>query len=65
MAKTYQCENPACTLGTVGQPGYFAGGIAKEQVHLLTGRPLEELKAGADYGAGYCPNCGQEGKEAS
>jgi hypothetical protein len=64
MPKTYQCENPACVLGTVGQPGSFSGGISKEQINLLTGRPLEELKSGEDFGSGFCPNCGQKGQEA-
>jgi hypothetical protein len=59
MAKTYQCDNPACSLGAVGQPGLFTGGATKEQVHILTGNPEPE-----DHGAGVCPNCGQKGKEA-
>jgi hypothetical protein len=63
MAKTYLCANPACVLGTVGNPGRFSGGIAKEQVNLLTGRPVEELKSGEDYGPGFCPNCGAQGTE--
>jgi hypothetical protein len=64
MAKKYLCENPACALGTVGNPGRFSGGIEKEQVHVLTGRPVEELKSGVDYGAGFCPNCSHKGTEA-
>ena len=59
MAKTYECTNPACTLGTVGAPGRFTGGITKDQVTLLTGNPEPE-----DHGAGVCPNCGKPGKEA-
>jgi hypothetical protein len=58
MAKTYQCENPACTLGAVGQPGRFTGGITKDQARLLTGNPE------SDHGNGVCPNCGKPGKEA-
>ena len=63
MAKTYLCENPACVLGTPGAPGRFTGGISKEQVNLLTGRPVDQLKSGDDYGPGFCPNCGAKGKE--
>jgi hypothetical protein len=58
MAKTYECTNPACSLGTVGNPGRFTGGITKDQATLLTGNP------DPDHGAGYCPNCGKAGKEA-
>lgn len=59
MAKTYRCENEHCPLGTFGKPGgLFVGGITKEAVNLLTGRPLEQLKSGVDYGPGICPNCG-------
>lgn len=56
--KTYECVNVACSLGTVGNPGRFRGGISKEQVTLLTGDPEPE-----DHGQGVCPNCGQPGKE--
>jgi hypothetical protein len=63
MAKTYLCSNKACALGTSGSPGRFSGGITKDQVHLMTGKPVDDLKSGEDYGAGFCPNCGQEGKE--
>jgi hypothetical protein len=59
MAKTYQCTNPACTLGTPGQPGLFTGGMSKEQATLLTGNPEPD-----HHGPGVCPNCGQPGKEA-
>jgi hypothetical protein len=61
--KTYLCGSSGCGLGTPGTPGRFTGGISKEQVHLLTGRPLEQLKSGEDYGPGFCPNCGAKGKE--
>ena len=63
MAKEYHCTNPACALGTTGNPGRFTGGITKEQVHLLTGKPADSLKSGEDYGAGFCPNCGAQGQE--
>lgn len=63
MAKEYECNNPACSLGTVGAPGRFTGGITKEQVNLLTGAPVDDLKSGSDYGPGVCPNCGKQGKE--
>lgn len=63
MAKTYECSNPACALGTVGAPGRFSGGINKDQVNLLTGAPVDSLKSGEDYGPGFCPNCGVQGEE--
>lgn len=63
MAKTYLCTNKACVLGTPGEPGRFSGGISKEQVNLLTGKPVDDLKSGEDYGPGFCPNCGAQGKE--
>jgi hypothetical protein len=59
--KEYQCSNPACSLGVVGHPGRFSGGITKEQVTMLTGQPSEELKKG-DFGEGVCPNCGKKGE---
>jgi len=55
--KVYRCEYVACSLGGVGQPGYFTGGITKEQVTLLTGDPEPE-----HHGDGVCPNCGQPGE---
>ncbi len=63
MAKVYECSNPACVLGTVGNPGHFTGGITASQLHILTGKPQADLKKDEDYGAGFCPNCGQKGKE--
>lgn len=63
MAKTFECHNSACTLGTIHQPGRFTGGITAEQVHLVTGQPLDSLKKDEDYGTGFCPNCGQKGVE--
>jgi hypothetical protein len=58
--KLYQCTNPACSLGTVGAPGHFTGGITKEQVTILTGNPEPK-----EHGEGVCPNCAQPGKEVS
>jgi len=58
----YECVNPHCPQGTVGARGRFTGGITKESVTLLTGRPeSEEWEAGVDYGEGVCPNCAHEG----
>ena len=62
--KTYECTADHCTLGTLGAPGYFTGGMMKEQKHMLTGRPLEQIEDG-EYGEGVCPNCGTPGKEVS
>ena len=59
MGKTYQCTNPACSLGAVGEPGHFQGGASKDQIRLLTGDPDPD-----NHGAGVCPNCGKPGKEA-
>lgn len=56
--KIYQCENPACSLGTVGEPGHFTGGATKEFVGILTGDPDPK-----NHGTGVCPNCGKPGKE--
>lgn len=58
MSKTYECHNDACSLGTVGQPGRFTGGITKQQATMLTGNPEPE------HGNGICPNCGKKGKAA-
>jgi hypothetical protein len=57
MSKTYLCKNSACSLGSMKQPGRFAGGITQEQATMLTGDPE------AKHGAGVCPNCGQPGQE--
>jgi hypothetical protein len=56
--KTYLCENPACALGAVGQPGRFSGGITQDQATALTGNPEPE-----HHGQGVCPNCGVPGRE--
>lgn len=58
--KMYRCENPACSLGAVGQPGLFTGGATKEFVTLLTGDQDPDKDS---YGHGVCPNCGKPGKE--
>jgi hypothetical protein len=55
--KVYLCTNDRCSLGNLEQPGRFTGGISAEQATALTGDPE------APHGAGYCPNCGQQGKE--
>jgi hypothetical protein len=65
MAKNptlYECQFPACSLGTVGEPGQFTGGATAEQVALITGKPADSLEDGTDYGEGFCPNCGQKGE---
>lgn len=51
----YLCENPACSLGTVGAPGRFTGGITAEQATSLSGDP------DAEHGEGVCPSCGKAG----
>lgn len=53
--KVYECRNKACSLGTVGQPGHFTGGISPLGIELLTGNRE------APSGEGYCPNCGANG----
>lgn len=65
MSKTtvYECTNPACSLGTVGQPGRFTSGITPAQVTLLSGKPAEQLDD-TEHGDGVCPNCGKRGKAA-
>jgi hypothetical protein len=64
MAKTYRCANAACPLGTFQKPGgLFVGGMTADGLHVLTGRPLESLEKGVDYGDGICTNCGTPGTE--
>jgi len=63
-AAVYQCENPACSLGAVGEPGRFTGGATAEFVSAYKGAPLDELEEGTDYGDGICPNCGTPGVPA-
>ncbi len=60
----YICEFPACSLGTVGAPGRFDGGLSAEAKSLLTGSPVQDIEDSADYGEGYCPNCGTKGRKA-
>lgn len=60
-ATLYECTNEGCSLGKVGEPGHFTGGITAEQVNLLTGTPVEALEEGTDYGEGVCTNCGTKG----
>lgn len=60
--KRYRCENPACSLGVVGSPGHFTGGSTASTVNVLTGRPVDSLVDGKDFGPGFCPNCGKPGK---
>lgn len=55
----YLCENPACSLGEVGSPGRFTGGITREGALILTGNPE------AEHGKGVCPNCGKPGVKES
>lgn len=59
--KLYECTNPACSLGTVGAPGHFTGGITADQVTVLTGKPADHLDK-SEHGDGVCPNCGKPGK---
>jgi hypothetical protein len=64
MAKAptlYQCENPACSLGTVGTPGNFTSGATAEFVSQYKGVGIDELTDGTDYGDGICPNCAIQG----
>jgi hypothetical protein len=59
----YECSNPACTLGVLGQPGRFSGGITVDQVSVRTGQPAEVIvEEKIPHGDGVCPNCGQPGK---
>ena len=62
--KFYECQNAGCALGTMGQAGgRFTAGITADALHILTGRPVDDMKKGEDYGDGICPNCGKKGKE--
>lgn len=62
-ATLYECNSGSCSLGTVGNPGHFAGGMTAEMKNVLTGTPVESLKEGTDFGEGICPNCGTKGKK--
>lgn len=60
----YECNNPTCSLGAVGRPGHFTGGITPQALNVLTGRPVEDFTAdneGEEWGEGVCPNCGKAG----
>lgn len=62
----YRCDNvESCPLGSRGEPGYFTGGITAEQVNVITGKPVDGMEKGVDYGPGICPNCGQPGEKVS
>lgn len=61
LGTVYECHNEACSSGSRVDPGRFTGGIAAEQVNLLTGAPVESLVEGKDYGEGFCPTCGEKG----
>ena len=63
-ATVYVCEFPACSLGTPGSPGQFSGGADAEAISLITGKPVDDLVEGEDFGEGFCPNCGTKGTEA-
>jgi hypothetical protein len=63
MAETmYECHNEACELGSYGVPGVFTGGMTAEQKSLKTGKPVESLEEGTDFGDGICPMCGKPGE---
>ena len=63
--KTYECHNPACTLGNLHQPGRFTGGITIRQRALITAEPFDETDSTVDEPLeGACPNCGVKGKVA-
>lgn len=58
--QVFECHNSACSLGAVGHPGRFTGGITPEHINVLTGRPVESVED-HEHGEGVCPNCGQKG----
>lgn len=41
----------------------FTDGASAEGVNLLTGKPVESLEEGEDFGEGVCPNCGNKGED--
>jgi hypothetical protein len=62
--KLYLCKNAdGCSLGTRGEAGYFTGGMTDEQANVITGKPVDAMERGVDYGQGICPNCGEAGEE--
>lgn len=40
----------------------FTDGASADLVNTLTGKPVESLEEGKDYGEGVCPNCGNKGE---
>lgn len=62
----YRCDNvDRCALGARGEPGYFTGGITAEQSNVITGKPVDAMEEGVDFGLGICPNCGESGEAVS
>jgi len=61
----YICQNGHCLLGSRLDQGRFTGGISAQQVSLLTGDSVPVVEEHGEYGEGYCPNCGEHGKEES
>lgn len=53
-ATLYHCDNDNID---------FTGGAEAENIAILTGKPLESLDEGEDYGEGFCPNCGKKAEE--
>jgi hypothetical protein len=41
----------------------FTDGATAEAVNLVTGKPVESLVEGEDFGEGICPNCGNPGEQ--
>jgi hypothetical protein len=37
----------------------FTDGAEAENINILTGKPVESLVEGEDFGEGVCPNCGK------
>jgi len=58
----YRCDNDHCSLGGLFNPGYFTGGATAELANVITGKPVESMVEGEDYGPGVCPNCGSAGE---
>lgn len=63
IEQIYFCTNTSCPLGSTQGKGRFTGGITAVQLNVLTGRPIESMVEGEDYGAGFCPTCGKQGTE--
>lgn len=58
----YRCDNDACQIGGVHNPGFFTGGLTLAGMVSLTGKPAESAEEGVDFGVGVCPNCGTPGE---